>query len=154
MTKPDFAPEAAVRLQTQLARKHAADRRRHETGEEDDAPGELRPVGEEVAGDEPVDVARESQADRRRGVEQRAGFHPALLRHDLRHHRRPRRPFATNAERGDQPEEAEDPEIRRRSAQGGAAGVEQHGESERARPADTVGETPEEDAAGRPADEQ
>lgn len=31
LAAPHFAPEAAVRLQTQLARKHEADRRRHET---------------------------------------------------------------------------------------------------------------------------
>ncbi|MEF9606350.1 diguanylate cyclase, partial [Paracoccus sp. PXZ] len=31
LARPDAAPETAMRLQAQLARKHEADRRRHET---------------------------------------------------------------------------------------------------------------------------
>ena len=75
-----------------------------------------------------VDEGRQEQPERRGGVEQRAGLDALLLGHDLGDHRRARRPFAADAQAGDEAEHEQHANVRRERAGRRAERVEQHGQ--------------------------
>src|SRR5207247_1440435 len=118
-----------------LGLAHAAadperDRRGCQAGEEDEAPGQVRLRGEErdALGEEVVDQRGEEDAEGRARVEQRTGGDAPALGHDLRHQARPRRPLAADAERRDEAEGGEHPDVGREGARGGGRRVDEHGQ--------------------------
>ena len=93
-------------------------------------------------------------ADVDAGLEHRRDPGPPSARPGFREQRRPHRPFAADAQRGQEPENQQVPPRLREEGQPGEGGVGQDGEAQRARPAQPVADAPEEPAAQRPAEHE
>ena len=129
-------------------------RRGQQAEEEHIAPRHFRAAGEIHALHLIGDDRREEQPDRRSGVQERARFDAAMFRNDFGDHGRARRPLAADAERRDDAEEHERRHVRRERACRRADRIHHHRQQQRARPAQTIGDAAENDAADRPANEQ
>ena len=111
-------------------------------------------VREPLAGHFGVDEGREEQAERRRGVQQRARFDARFFGDDFRDHRGTRGPFAADPEARDDTAQDQLPHLGDEGARGGAERVEQHREHEHAFAPEAVADRAEDHAARRPAEQQ
>ena len=133
---------------------HEGDGGRNQAAEKDVAPRRFRRAAEVHALNLIGDERRQEEPERRRGVEERAGFDAPVLGNDLRHHGGSGRPLAADTQRGHDPEHQQHPDVRSEGARRRAERVQQHRQQQGLGAADPVGDVAEDNPAHRPAEQQ
>ena len=127
---------------------------RQQAEEEHIAPGHFRVVDEVHALHLIRDDGRQKQPDRCGGVQEGARFDAAVFGNDLGHHGRTGRPLAADPERRDDAEEHERRHVRCERTCRRSDRIHHHRQQQRARPAEPIGDTTENDASDGPANQQ